>query len=366
MDRKLTNSLPPSLSHRAGLVALTMAVAWCAIVVWGAAGANALSVTVGGQDGLVKVESGGSSSSSPSTDSSSSSSSSTPSQSSSSSAPAASNPAPSTSNSSSGNSAPKSSGTSKSSSSKSSSGSSSNKSASSGSSSGGSSGSRSSSAQGSGVSGGSNKAKSGKKASSDQSADESGHDASVTVVTEQQKILSIPAWVFGLLALVTMAGLVAAFLWMRAHKKVRSRVALGLSRPVNGFATSDEFNARLNEEVTRARSFGDPLGLMLIGTDDGSVPSRRVVGHVEKALRETDVIGYASDEYYAVIAPRREIIDLIELRSTIEKSLSEDSRCSAEIGIAELEPYEDSPEDLWDRAVGAVNARHKALELAVA
>lgn len=357
------------------MVALALAAVCSVFALWSATSARALSVTVGGQDGLVKIDAGKSSSSAPSSDSSSSSSS-APSQSSSSSAPAAASPAPSTSNSSSGSSsgssAPKSSGSSKGSSSKSSSssnGSSSTKSASSGNSgetSTSASGGKSNSAKKSGSSSTRAQSNSGNKATTGKSAGEDGQDASVTVVTEQQKIFSIPAWIFGLLALVSMAGLLATFLWMRAHKKVRSRVALGLRRPVNGFATSEEFNARLAEEVTRARSFGDPLGLMLVGTDDGTIPSRRVVGHVEKVLRETDVIGYASDEYYAVIAPRREIVDLIELRSTIEKSLAEDAHCSAEIGIAELEPYEDSPEDLWDRAVGAVNARHKALELAVA
>lgn len=182
-------------------------------------------------------------------------------------------------------------------------------------------------------------------------------------MTEPQRILWVPAWIFALVAALALLGLAATLLWMRAHKKVRSRVSLGLRKPVSGFSTSAEFKARLEEEVTRARSFGDPLGLMLIGTPDGARPSSRVVAHIERAMRETDIIGPADAELIAVIAPRREIVDLIELRSTIEQSLAADPRSEAEIGIAELEPFEDGPEDLWDHAKSALNARGLALEL---
>lgn len=185
-------------------------------------------------------------------------------------------------------------------------------------------------------------------------------------MTEPQRILWVPTWIFALVAALALLGLAATLFWMRAHKKVQSRVSLGLRKPVSGFSTSAEFMARLDEEVTRARSFGDPLGLMLIGTRDGSMPSDKVVAHVERVMRETDIIGPADVELLAVIAPRREIVDLIELRSTIEQTLAVDPRCQVEIGIAELEPYEDGPEDLWDHARSALSARGLALELTAA
>jgi len=131
------------------------------------------------------------------------------------------------------------------------------------------------------------------------------------------------------------------------------------------------FRRQLPQEIERARTFSIPLSLLLFDIDDfkqvndlfghllGDVALSELCGTLRDTLRPTDVLARLGGDEFAVILPHT---DLISAKVVAERLLSrvraltiptDDEgaiRCSASIGIAELQDDDASANDLIRRA----------------
>jgi diguanylate cyclase (GGDEF)-like protein len=145
--------------------------------------------------------------------------------------------------------------------------------------------------------------------------------------------------------------------------------------PLTGIANRLAFKRRLSHEWRRARRYERPLGLLMLDLDNlkrindtaGHAAGDRTLKAVAEAIstdiRHSDLAARLAGDEFVVLCPETAADGLKQTAAKLWERL-ETRDISVSIGRAELEPEDESPEDLVARADIAMY-RHKQRRHAV-
>jgi diguanylate cyclase (GGDEF)-like protein len=141
---------------------------------------------------------------------------------------------------------------------------------------------------------------------------------------------------------------------------------------LTGLLDHGAVQARVREEIERARREGSTLAAMIVALDDfeavnaaaGHIRGNEVLIRAAAAMRRSsrpyDTLGRYAGDQFAVISPRSDVGEALELAARLQQSLADDvavpeglPRLRATVGIAVWEEPQDAGR-LLDRALGAV------------
>jgi diguanylate cyclase (GGDEF)-like protein len=138
--------------------------------------------------------------------------------------------------------------------------------------------------------------------------------------------------------------------------------------PLTGIATHVAFEERLADEWRRARRYRRRLGLLMLmleldeikatnGRAAGNRVLREVAACISAVIRDSDVAARFAEDEFVVLCPETAADALKRTEAKLWEEL-EARGISVSIGRAEVEPGEESPEDLVARADIAMH-RHQ-------
>jgi diguanylate cyclase (GGDEF)-like protein len=139
--------------------------------------------------------------------------------------------------------------------------------------------------------------------------------------------------------------------------------------PLTGIASHVEFQERLAEEWRRAKRYRRRLGLLMLGLDElleinltggraaGDRVRREVAACISAVIRDSDIVARLARDEFVVLCPETSADALKRTEARLWEQL-EARGISVSIGRAEVEPGEESPEDLVARADIAMH-RHQ-------
>jgi diguanylate cyclase (GGDEF)-like protein len=220
---------------------------------------------------------------------------------------------------------------------------------------------------------------SGEEASGRPGGDAAGSNGDSGTAGERPSVLArvlayVPGWVWVALATMLIVSLaVFAYGWYERRRR-RAAERLAAADPLTGVANLSAFGKRLDEELSRARRYRRPLGLMMIdldgfkqvndehGHDTGNDVLTNLAIELGSRLRSSDLVARVGGDEFAVICPETALRGLVGLRESLEEELPQaiGHDVGVSIGIAELRASDSGPDDVVARADRSMYRRKRA------
>ncbi len=177
-------------------------------------------------------------------------------------------------------------------------------------------------------------------------------------------IAYVPDWVWIALAAMFLFCLaVVGYSW-RERRRRHAAERNATVDPLTGAANRKVFDARFEEELSRARRHERPLGVMMLDLDRfkqvndehghaaGDDVLIELASQLGSHLRSSDLVARVGGDEFAVILPETGMRGLVGLRETLEARLPETigHDVGVSVGIAELRTSDTKPSDVLSRA----------------